>query len=71
MSAVLTALYCFQLIWSTQEVHQLGVSKRTKDLSISYRAKKEAATEVPVEVSLATQEPWEAETLLAAGLSAL
>lgn len=71
MSAVLNALYCFQLVWSTQEVHQLGVSKRTKDLSISYRAKKEAATEVPVEVSLATQEPWEAGTLLAAGLSAL
>lgn len=38
---------------------------------LSYLAKKEAATEVPVEVSLATQEPCEAGTLQAAGLSAL
>jgi hypothetical protein len=32
-------------------------STKKRGSSISYRAKKEAATEVPVEVSLATQEP--------------
>lgn len=36
-----------------------------------YLAKKDAATEVPVEASLATQEPCEAGTPQATGLSAL
>lgn len=38
---------------------------------MSYLAKKEAATEGPVEVSLAAQEPWEAGAPQAEGLSAL
>lgn len=49
----------------------MGRRGRTAGLDASYLAKKEAATEVPVEGSLATQEPCEAGTLQAAGLSAL
>lgn len=46
--------------------------RQTRDVLISpYLAKKEAATEVPVDVSLATQVLWEAGKLYTEGLSAL